>query len=128
MSKTKAQSILERYGKATGKTIVEAQEEPVNPEKPVEEQAPAAPVSPEKEIVGKLISENFSKDNASQGAAADDMKKLAESDDKLANKFMEAIDDMTSCMQIQEDADAEAMFVFEPEKWKAMSEKYASKK
>ena len=79
-------------------------------------------------IVEKLISEEFSVDNEKQCEAADCMKQLAESDDELSNKFMEALDDVTSAMKIEEDADGEAMVVFEPEKWAHLSEKYSKKK
>ena len=47
-------------------------------------------------IIGKLKKESFSKDNESQGKMVAEMKKLAESDEKEANKFMKHMDEAAS--------------------------------
>ena len=76
-------------------------------------------------IVEKLISENFGSDMEAQKAAVEEMMKLAESEETLSNDFMEMLSDVTSAMKVEEDADGEAMVVFEPEKWKQLGEKYS---
>ena len=53
-------------------------------------------MSPVMKMIEKLKKENFSKDNDSQMEAMGMMKKLAESDDKMANAFMKHIDEAAS--------------------------------
>lgn len=55
-----------------------------------------------KGVVEKLMKENFSKDNDSQEEAVKGMGKLAKSDDKMANKFMEAMDKAASNFALKE--------------------------
>lgn len=91
-----------------------------------------------KDAMDKL-KEAFSGDPAKTADAMDALKKISESKNPAAKKLMEAIDDLTSAADVKkmdkdgkeaknEDADAEYMVVFEPEKWAHLSEKYMMKK
>jgi len=140
---SKASMLLEQYARITKKRITEQEEMEMNPKTPESEIS----VSEEDDIktagdviedlnslpvatsaIAKIVEPGFSGNNELQLAAVEEMKKLAESDELIANKFMEALDDVTSAMVLKEDADAEAMYVFEPEKWKALGEKYSKNK
>ena len=79
-------------------------------------------------IIEKLISEEFGSDMDSQKSAAEDMMKVAESEEPVSNKFMEAMSDVTSAMELKEDADGEYLVTFHPEKWAHLSEKYCKSK
>ena len=79
-------------------------------------------------IIEKLISEEFGSDMESQKDAASDMMKVAESEEPVSNKFMEAMSDVTSAMELKEDADGEYLVTFHPEKWAHLSEKYCKSK
>jgi len=48
------------------------------------------------EIIKEMVDKDWSKDNKMQEYACNEMKKLAEMDDKDANKFMEYMDEMSS--------------------------------
>lgn len=93
---TKASDILKRY-----KNLSEGEEQVGGKPKKGEKVGDGGR-SPLGKIVEKLIKENFSKDNDTQKKAADDMGKLAEADDKMANKFMKHMDESASKFKLDE--------------------------
>lgn len=85
----------------------------------------------------KKVKEAFSGDPKKSSDAVAAIKELSESKHPMAKKFMEALDDMTSAVDVKkmkdgkdvnEDADGEYLAVFEPQKWAHLSEKYSMKK
>lgn len=160
MGKSKAGKLLEQFSKLRG--INEEEEPKLGPDgKPIEPKVEAEgdhaepelgpdgkPVEPKVEDatlndVGELpkaamekVKEAFAGDEKKTADAVDAIKKISESKHPAAKKFMEALDDMTSAVdvkkmkdgQVCEDADAEYLAVFEPEKWAHLSEKFSGKK
>lgn len=84
----------------------------------------------------QAVKEEWAGDPEKEKAGVDGIVAMSESKHPAARKFMEALDAMTCDMDIEkrkdgevsEDADAEYMVVFEPEKWAHLGEKFAAKK
>lgn len=165
MGKSKAASLLEGFNKLKG--ITEA-EDPENKDKKVDgeeddkDKNEASEDDKEKDgddkdkkgdddknedsnAVGELPVDAIKKVQAQAGDDDEKKKemveaisKLSESKHPMAKKIMEAIDDVTSSVdlkkvdkdgkEVNEDADAEYLVVFNPEKWAHLGEKYGKKK
>lgn len=161
MGKTVAGKLLEQFDKLHGKKVNE-NEEPIGKDKDgkplgVDGKVDAPNGESQEDIdkkskvaedgsmndLGEVpnqiakIKEAFSGDEKKSADAMDSMKKLSESKHPMAKKFMEAVDDMTSAIdmkkmdkdgkEVNEDADGEYLSVFEPKKWAHLSEKYGKK-
>lgn len=79
-------------------------------------------------VIESLIADDNSSDMEKQKGMCDKLSQVAESEEPQSNAFMEALDDAMSSMELQakdptnEDQDAEYLYVFQPEKFKAMGE------
>lgn len=73
------------------------------------------------DVIDTLISTDFSENPE---AMVDSLEILADSEDPQAQAFIQAVDQAISSMELQnnEDQDAEYLYVFQPEKFKAMGE------
>jgi hypothetical protein len=154
MSKSVAGKLLEQFGKLNAKRLGEELADAgteVGPSKDAPELDKDGKPAKKKDEDGTLnsdgevptaamakVKEDFDGDAKKTADAVGAIKTLSESKHPMAKKFMEAMNDMTSAMDIKkvdkdgkpcnEDADGEYLSVFEPQKWAHLGEKYAGMK